>query len=347
MSFVNVNGTSVRICWGVMSSNNCKNMEYRNSKLSRFDAHAPIINGKIVNCEINDIELTGFGDFVIENVKWYPYNDTTPLLFLRSDYGSMWDGKAIIKNVEAYIIKGNSCYIVEDYCRNFYWGYTCAIPTLDIDNFDCYDLETKEPLVDFKVNVLRSKSYAASSNYNSLYKHLKTSDTLTMYSVIDEDGDEYIDEPTIDINRDGRVDESDRRDLDGDGKIGNTCLKYEDYLDDNGNITQNWVNIPEIMLANNPNINRYANANPIKPPEYIKITNNDGVNGSGGYQFVVLDTSGEGISDGAWYDENETYGGFFGDTKFIYGDGENDFFIGTASEDTSGTFEFKKYISNN
>jgi hypothetical protein len=337
MSFVNVNGTRVRPCWGVMSSNNCKNMEYRNSKLSRFDAHAPITYGKIVNCEVNDIELTGFGDFVIENVKWYPYSHDTPLLFLRSDYGSMWDGKAIIKNVSAYITGENQCYLVEDYCKNFYRGYTCAIPTLDIDNFVCYSLETGEPLVGYDVNVLRSKSY--SSEYNSLYKHLPISDKPTIYSVIDEDGDGYIDEPTIDINRDGRVDESDRRDLDGDGKIGNTAMLYADYQG------QKSVNIPE-NLAEELGLNRYANANPIKPPEYIKVINNNGVNGSGGHRFKVLDTSGEGISDGAWWDDEESFGGFFGDTKFIYGEGEGEFFVGTSKEDPSGTFVFEKYDKN-
>ena len=330
MSSVEVYGKSIKLCWGVMSSNYCKNMEYRNSTLSRFDAHAPIVNGKIVNCNINDIELTGYGEFVIENVNWYPYAKTTPLLFLRGDFGSTWDGNVKIKNTEAYIIEGNGCYIVENDYSNFYWGYQCGIPSLEIDNFDCYNRETGEALQNFSVNVLRSFTEA------DIDKHLSvTNYEPTRYSVIDADGDGYIDEPLIDINRDGRFDEKDKTDLDGDGKIGNTCLKYADYEG------QANVKIPEQMLAINPNIKRYANANPVKPPEYIKIINNDGVDGSGGYGFIIPNTSGKGVSDGAWWDKNETYGGFFGDTRFIYGDGEGDLLVGTAGEDPSGTFIFE------
>ena len=316
----------IKICWGIMSSNNCKSMEYRNSKLSRFDAHAPITNGKIVNCEINDIELTGFGEFVIENVDWYPYTTATPLVNLRGDYGGTWNGNVVIKDVRAHLPKSiTECYLIENDYRNFYWGYQCAIPSLSIDNFDCYTLETGLPRENFNVNLLRNFTAA------EIDKHLLTTNAeATMYSVLDNDEDGYIDEPLFDINRDGKVDDLDKVDLDGDGKIGNTALLYKDYK------AEDWVYIPE----DRTDLNRYANSNPVKPPEYIKIINNDGVNGSGGYGFKILDTSGLNVSDGAWWNENETYGGFFGDTKFIYGEGDDDSFIGTANEDPTGTFIF-------
>ena len=82
-------------------------------------------------------------------------------------------------------------------------------------------------------------------------------------------------------------------------------------------------------------------------PFYIKIINNDGVKGTGGYTYIVPDTSGMGISDGGWNrDANapDTMGGFFGNTKFIYGDGTEDFFHGTnyVSQNTTKTFKFVK-----
>jgi hypothetical protein len=329
----------IKMCWGIMSSNNCKSMEYRNSTLSRFDAHAPITNGKIVNCSINDAELTGFGEFVLENVDWYPYLASTPLFNLRDDYGGNWNGTVVVKNVRAHLIKGSNCFIVENSYQNFYWGYQCAIPSISIDNLDCYDRETGEPLVGYEVTVLRN---ASSKNVFGIDKHLgTTSYGPTKYSFIDNDKDTYVDEPLFDSNRDGKVDADDLIDLDGNGAKGNTCIKYEAF---SGGTS---VSIPESMVATDPNINRYANANPVKPPEYIKIINNDGVDGSGGYGFKIYDTSGEGVSDGTWWDDGvENYGGFFGNTKFIYGEGENDFFFGTASEDTSGTFIFTKNVPN-
>ncbi|MBO7304586.1 MAG: hypothetical protein J6V09_05130 [Clostridia bacterium] len=68
-----------------------------------------------------------------------------------------------------------------------------------------------------------------------------------------------------------------------------------------------------------------ANLNPIKPPEFIKIVSN-----KYGYVLSVAKTDGYGISDGNYYDDDEKYGGFFGDTKFYYN--EENYFVGTANE---------------
>ena len=88
------------------------------------------------------------------------------------------------------------------------------------------------------------------------------------------------------------------------------------------------------------------NLNPVKPPSFIKIINNDGVDGQGCYSFIIPYTADSGVSDGGWYrDENtpDNMGGFFGRTKFIYGEGENDYFIGTfsANHKISPTFKFE------
>jgi hypothetical protein len=50
-------------------------------------------------------------------------------------------------------------------------------------------------------------------------------------------------------------------------------------------------------------------------------------------------TSGEGISDGGYYDKTESYGGFFGDTKFFYS--ESDFPVGTDHKDENTHFVFR------
>ena len=64
----------------------------------------------------------------------------------------------------------------------------------------------------------------------------------------------------------------------------------------------------------------FNNDNPIGKPDYIKITGNDS-----GYVFKLP------------YDDDPD--AFFAETKFIYGNGENEYYIGTNHKDTQ-TFKF-------
>jgi hypothetical protein len=61
------------------------------------------------------------------------------------------------------------------------------------------------------------------------------------------------------------------------------------------------------------------NDNPTTPPEFIKVTGNDS-----GYRFSLP------ASDDPDY--------FFANTKFIYGEGEEDFYLGTNHKDTENFF---------
>ena len=128
------------------------------------------------------------------------------------------------------------------------------------------------------------------------------------------------------------MNELDKIDLDGNGKIGNTTLKYKDYADLDEKVQNKGILHPSCK----------RNVNTVKPPEFIKIINNDGVNGSGGYVYKIVNTA--GISDGGWYrnaNTPDTMGGFFGNTKFIYGLGENDYFHGSDYVDQNLTTTFK------
>ena len=49
------------VYWGIAGSSYCKNMTYDGCMLSRFDAHAGIYNGKIINSTINAVEIIGGG----------------------------------------------------------------------------------------------------------------------------------------------------------------------------------------------------------------------------------------------------------------------------------------------
>ena len=86
------------------------------------------------------------------------------------------------------------------------------------------------------------------------------------------------------------------------------------------------------------------NVNVTKPPEYFKVINNNA-----GLVFKIPNTSVRGYSDGGWYrdpSEPDTFGGFFGNTKFIYDvtdSGENVYLHGSNHPNQTATSSFKFY----
>lgn len=315
-------GKSFGFHWGLGGTNWCKNMEYLNSKISRFDAHQGLYDGRIINTEINDMELTGVGKLEIADVKWYSYSDSTPLLFLRSDYGYTWDGEITLKNVEAYIHRNQSLVMSNHSYVNWYFGYISVMPSVSIDNLDLYWFDDH--------TTVHSGYEIQLTKVTNQKMHLLDAGSAPIIPYNDVDKDGYIDEPIFDINRDGYIDEKDDIDLDGDGDKFNTTMPYltEKEHGDQDTYRKGTV-VPGIT----------TNVNVTRPPEYYKVLNNDGVGGAGGYKFTVPNTAGSGISDGMWYSDTDSMNGFFGGTKFIYDGGE---FVGTvAPKGVNTPFLFK------
>jgi hypothetical protein len=218
--------------------------------------------------------------------------------------------------------------------NNWYFGYTCAFPSISLDNVDFYDISAYYSNFTLKPIDAGHEIWLTSSEVSRISKmHLAESHTSPIYSIEDRDKDGFVDEPKFDRDLDGTVDEA--IDLDGNGVVGNTGIEFAPLYNDgvyggdgkNGGVADS---------------GSYVNLCRVIPPEYIRIVNNDGVDGAGGYKYVMWDTSGNNISDGKFYNTTDSFGGFFGGTKFIYGTGEKDFFIGT--EDKNGitnTFVFK------
>jgi len=209
---------------------------------------------------------------------------------------------------------------------NWYFGYTCVFPNITIDNLRYLDAKTHKPLAPgYKTNFFAYRE-------NAMKMHLYDSGEPSIFAVTDDDKDGYIDEPLFDINKDGVIDEKDLVDLDADGRVGNTSLKYDDYF-----------NKPDYKRGI-PHPTCTLNLNAVCPPAYFKVINNETEDGNTVCHYVLKDTSGEGISDGGWHrgrEEPDTMGGFFGATKFIYGEGEGDFFIG-PNNDKNANFYFTK-----
>ena len=130
--------TGSMICWGLGGTNFCKNMEYIDCTLSRFDAHQGLYNGAIRNSTLSFMELTGKGEMLIEGMHWYspgPGQTYNSLVYLRSDYGSTWDGTVIIKDTVAEASEGDF-YIFSHNYANWDFGYKCHFPSLIIDNLE-------------------------------------------------------------------------------------------------------------------------------------------------------------------------------------------------------------------
>ncbi len=323
---VRIGEKSYTLQWGVGNSNYCKNLEYINSTLTRFDAHAGLYHGKIIGCNIVDMELTGYGEFLIENTKKYCTHGTygNGILGMRADYGYTWDGEIKIKNFECYIDPKKKTPICCHGYRNWYFGYTCAFPNISIDNMKLFDHDTYELLSsDYEGLQYMFRFYCFATKM-----HLLDSGVKSVFAVVDENGDGYIDEPLYDINRDGLSDESDRWDVDGNGVVGETSLRYDEAVEKLGGAIRGGIEHPTCT----------ANLCIIKPPRHFKMINN-----SVGYKCEVVDTSGDGISDGGWYrdaDTHDTFGGFFGGTRFVYGEGEDEYFLGTDYNDQTVTPTF-------
>ena len=310
------------LTWGIGGTNYCKNMEYINSTLSRFDAHAGLYHGKIINCNISGMELTGVGDFIFKDSAWHPYSPRTPMLYLRADYGYHWDGDILVQNVKSYMLPESTLILSNYNYTNWYYGYRAKYPNITFDNATYHDAKTGEELP------AGYKGFLFGFKENMAKMHLDDAGLPAIFACLDADGDGYIDEPIYDRDRDGKLDVP--CDLDGDGKVGNTSLKYADYYNESDGFTKPtcWHGIPHPDCT--------VNLNCSQPPRYIKILNNTDENGNAKCRYFIKKTSGEGISDGGWYrdaDTPDTMGGYFGGTKFIYGEGEGDFFIGTESDE--------------
>ena len=329
-----VNGVKKSLCWGLGGTNYCKNMHFVNSTLTRYDAHAGLYNGRIANCNISGMELTGVGKLTVENTNWYQYSPTGPLLHLRGDYGFHWSGDIVIKNVNAYVMDTEKLNIAHHNFVNWYFGYSCAFPNIDIDNLKFFNQKTEELLPpEYNVNLFRFTP-------NSDKMHLDEASANAIFAVNDDDGDGYIDEPRFISDEDGTLYPA--RDLDGDGRIGNTSLKYDEYMNAPSYLRGGVSTAAHISGAIHPTCK--TNLNKTRPPRYFRVVNNERPNGEVYGKYLVKDTVGE--SDGGWYrdaDTPDTMGGFFGGTEFIYGVDDGERFIGTENKNqVTKTFYFKK-----
>ena len=187
-----LDGITVKVHWGIGGTNFCKNMEYIGCTLSRFDAHNGLYNGKIIDSTVNYMAITGNGDFIVENTRWFSeghgYNSNS-LVHLRADYGSTWEGEIKMKNVTAHYYTDSPAHIFMHAYSNWYFGYVAHYPSISIDGLNVVDIETRKP-VPAGYEILIS----GSSLVNEPAMHLpETKRVHPVYPCVDQDGDGIVD----------------------------------------------------------------------------------------------------------------------------------------------------------
>ena len=229
-----IQGLDVKVIWGIGGTNFCKNMEYIDSTLSRFDAHQGLYNGKIINSSVNVMALTGNGTMVVENTKWFsadPSYTFNCLFHMRGDYGSTWQGNMKVKNLKAYFFNTHTISVFMHGYSNWYYGYDCYLPSVEIDGFEGYYIEDKKPMKEGSVIKLMGTSIVAEPAM-----HLpETKNTEAIYPYVD---------------------------LDGDGLVDGTDIPYDTEFVKNSNVYRAGLRFGS-----------YKNLNPITPPEYFKAKN--------------------------------------------------------------------------
>jgi hypothetical protein len=121
--------------WGIGGTNYCKNLTYSNSRLSRFDAHEGLYNGKIINCEVSNLEIIGYGNLEIINTTFAVRK--LPPVMLRSDYGCTWNGTLTLTNCTIDVTHkadGGKNVLLGTGWSDWDFGYRCYFPNIIIDN---------------------------------------------------------------------------------------------------------------------------------------------------------------------------------------------------------------------
>lgn len=202
MYWIERGGQKIKLHWGIGESDFCKNVEYHGCTMSRFDAHEGLYNGKIIDSTVNYISLTGSGTVTVENTRWFAEGGSegaNALLHLREDYGHMWDGTLIAKNVKAFVYSDPSPSLVYTGYRNWFYGYKTHMPDLEIDGVEFYDINSRLPL-------------EAKSKVRVFSMDVKTEPAIHLDTT---------------INSKPRHEYSD---FDGDGKVDNLDMPYDPQL---------------------------------------------------------------------------------------------------------------------
>ena len=133
--------------WGIMGSNFCKNITLDHCYFSRFDAHQGVANVTILASTLGHqcLNAIGCGTLRVEGSTLYG----SSFINLRGDYGSTWEGDAVIRDCtwSPNCGKGadRNAVIGGSYSGFHDFGYECYMPrTVTIDGLTVRDEKHSE-----------------------------------------------------------------------------------------------------------------------------------------------------------------------------------------------------------
>ncbi len=85
---------------GPMGTNFCKNIEFDNVMIGRFDAHCGVYNVTIKDSVVNKLNFIGAGEAKVINTVVYVDGQNRDIVNMRDDYGSTWDGDIYFEGIE-------------------------------------------------------------------------------------------------------------------------------------------------------------------------------------------------------------------------------------------------------
>lgn len=122
-----------RAYWGLIGSNNCREILVEDCTFSRFDAHMGVTDCTIRRTNLGWMGITaiGFGTFTLENVT--SYGDW--FVNLREDFGCSWRGKFVIRDC-TWHCRGKLHPLFRAVNPGVHdFGYECVLPDVEIDGF--------------------------------------------------------------------------------------------------------------------------------------------------------------------------------------------------------------------
>ena len=145
---------NLTLCWGIMGSSYCKNLQYYDCELTRFDAHRGVFNATIKGGKIAVFRLIGGGTVTIEDIEIFRTHHSTEPFQLREDYGATFYGTVIIRNVIIRDGKYSSDGKIGELSGLFSaptapWinGYVNHFPNIIIDNIEAETSSTELPIL--------------------------------------------------------------------------------------------------------------------------------------------------------------------------------------------------------
>ena len=191
ISFINcrqTNDINDRTYWGILGSNYGKNMLYDSCTFSRFDAHKGVANATVRNSTLGHmgINAIGSGTLTVENCTL----NGRSLVNLRSDYGSTWQGKFLVRNCTFIPAGGRpvTAPLINGFNSGQHdFGYTCYMPEhIIIDQLHIDDsnhpegYESPAIFADFNPEM-------TDASYQEVFPYIKTK-TVTLRDVTTASG---------------------------------------------------------------------------------------------------------------------------------------------------------------